>query len=62
MLGGIGFTMSLFISGLSFPTGDFTDFSKLGIVLGSLLSGALGLAVLCFGSSAQRLRTSLQTP
>jgi len=54
MLGGIGFTMSLFISGLSFPSGDFTDFSKMGIVLGSLLSGALGLAMLGLGSSAQR--------
>lgn len=51
MLGGIGFTMSLFISGLSFPSAQFLELSKLGIILGSVVSGALGLMVLSFGSS-----------
>jgi len=46
ILGGIGFTMSLFISGLSFSTADFSELSKLGIILGSLVSGVLGLGVL----------------
>ena len=46
ILGGIGFTMSLFISGLSFSSADFIGFSKLGIILGSLVSGALGLVIL----------------
>lgn len=49
MLGGIGFTMSLFIAGLSFTSVQFIEFSKLGIILGSLVSGGLGLAVLRFG-------------
>lgn len=47
MLGGIGFTVSLFIANLSFGTGDavmsvLLDESKLGILTGSLLSGVLG--------------------
>ncbi|MDO4319882.1 MAG: Na+/H+ antiporter NhaA [Bacteroidales bacterium] len=47
MLGGIGFTVSLFIATLSFNGGsahelDLLNHAKLGIVLGSLLSGILG--------------------
>ncbi len=48
MLGGIGFTMSLFISGLSFSSTEFTELSKLGIVAASIISGLLGLAVLSY--------------
>ena len=48
LLGGIGFTMSLFISGLSFTTAQFLDFSKLGIILASVISGILGMAILSF--------------
>ena len=48
LLGGIGFTMSLFISGLSFSSAQLLDFSKLGIIAGSVVSGVLGLAVLNF--------------
>lgn len=45
---GIGFTMSLFIGGLSFEeTGvDLFFDERLGIIVGSLLSGALGLLIL----------------
>ena len=42
MLGGIGFTVSLFIATLSFGTpaeADLLEHAKLGIVVGSLLSG-----------------------
>ena len=46
MLGGIGFTMSLFISGLSFESPQFAELSKLGIILGSILSGGFGLLLL----------------
>lgn len=47
MLGGIGFTVSLFIANLSFGTGDpymsqLLNNSKLGILIGSLLAGFLG--------------------
>ena len=46
MLGGIGFTMSLFISGLSFFSPDLINYSKLGILMGSLLSAVVGLVFL----------------
>ena len=48
LLGGIGFTMSLFISGLSFSSAQLLDFSKLGIIAGSVVSGVLGLVMLNF--------------
>jgi len=54
MLGGIGFTMSLFIQGLSFSSANFHEYSKLGIFLGSLISGILGLAFLYLMKPGQR--------
>ncbi|MDX1618071.1 MAG: Na+/H+ antiporter NhaA [Balneolaceae bacterium] len=42
LLAGIGFTMSLFIANLSFTEFNLLEFSKVGILLGSLISGALG--------------------
>jgi NhaA family Na+:H+ antiporter len=45
-LTGIGFTMSLFISGLAFPATDLGQEAKLGILLGSLVSGLGGAVVL----------------
>lgn len=50
MLGGIGFTMSLFISGLSFVSPEYAAYSKLGIISASLISALGGLAVLFFSS------------
>ncbi|MCG8372374.1 MAG: Na+/H+ antiporter NhaA [Balneolales bacterium] len=41
-LTGIGFTMSLFISGLAFTDPATIEYSKVGIFVGSLLSGLLG--------------------
>ncbi len=41
-LTGIGFTMSLFIGGLAFTDPTFIEYSKVGIFVGSLLSGLLG--------------------
>lgn len=46
MLGGIGFTMSLFISGLSFADAQFLNYSKLGVLSGSILSAVGGLIFL----------------
>ena len=51
MLGGIGFTVSLFIANLSFgnmgPEGaELLEHAKLGIVMGSLVSGILGYVLL----------------
>lgn len=51
MLGGIGFTVSLFIANLSFGTGDpymsqMLDNAKLGILAGSFIAGFLGWLLL----------------
>ena len=48
VLGGIGFTMSLFISGLSFRDPLLLDHAKLGILTGSTVSGMIGLAMLFY--------------
>lgn len=43
LLGGIGFTVALFLASLSYPVGsDFLNQAKLGIILGSFISGILG--------------------
>lgn len=51
ILGGIGFTVSLFIANLSFGSmgthgQELLDHAKLGIIIGSLLSGTLGYIML----------------
>jgi NhaA family Na+:H+ antiporter len=45
-LGGIGFTMSIFITGLAFNSGPLADAAKLGILGGSLIAGAIGFFLL----------------
>jgi len=42
LLGGIGFTMSIFITLLAFDDGTLIDGSKIAIILGSVLSGIFG--------------------
>ena len=45
-LAGIGFTVSLFISGLAFDDPALVDAAKVGVFAGSLAAGGLGAAVL----------------
>lgn len=46
LLGGVGFTMALFIAGLAFKDQGLLDQTKIGILLGSLAAGLAGLFVL----------------
>ena len=51
-LGGIGFTMSIFIASLAFPAAPpLLDSAKLGILVASLVAGLVGWAVLRGGTS-----------
>ncbi|MGI8604080.1 MAG: Na+/H+ antiporter NhaA [Verrucomicrobiales bacterium] len=43
-VGGIGFTMSLFVAGLAFPTAGNLDIAKAGILSGSLAAALIGWA------------------
>jgi NhaA family Na+:H+ antiporter len=45
-LGGIGFTMSLFIAGLAFPNAADYAAAKIGIFIASLIAAALGTIIL----------------
>jgi NhaA family Na+:H+ antiporter len=54
MLCGIGFTMSLFIGALAFPTHpDLVDSTKIGVLGGSLLSAVTGFLILRFARREQ---------
>jgi NhaA family Na+:H+ antiporter len=51
-LGGIGFTVSLFVSQLAYADQALIDTAKVGIFAGSLISGVLGAALLAVGRGA----------
>jgi NhaA family Na+:H+ antiporter len=46
ILGGIGFTMALFITSLAFPNEALAAASKLGVITASVAAAILGLACL----------------
>jgi NhaA family Na+:H+ antiporter len=46
ILGGIGFTMSIFVAGLAFPDGPLLVAAKLGILAASAISGVVGFVML----------------
>jgi NhaA family Na+:H+ antiporter len=51
MLGGIGFTMSLFLSELSFTDPHIIDYARIAILTGSILSAVFGMSYLGFIST-----------
>jgi len=59
-LAGIGFTMSLFIGGLSFDDAALMNQVRLGVLSGSLISALLGYAALTL-ASRRSAETSVQT-
>ncbi len=52
-LGGIGFTMSLFIAGLAFTDANLLDSAKLGILGASLVAGMAGWVMLKSGTRSE---------
>jgi NhaA family Na+:H+ antiporter len=53
VIGGIGFTMSLFIGTLAFPDGGQAAHVRLGVLAGSLVSAVAGYAVLAAAGRAK---------
>ncbi len=51
-LGGLGFTMSLFIANLAFTDAALIDAAKMGIILGSFVAGFAGYLILRFSSKS----------
>jgi NhaA family Na+:H+ antiporter len=42
ILGGIGFTMALFVAGLAFGESAQLDAAKIGVLSGSIITGTIG--------------------
>jgi NhaA family Na+:H+ antiporter len=57
-LAGIGFTMSLFIGGLSYETADNMNDVRLGVLSGSIVSALLGYTALMLSPGRERARKS----
>ena len=53
ILGGIGFTMSLFINGLSFTRPELMESAKVGVLMGSAVAAVTGVAVLWWAGRKQ---------
>lgn len=56
MLGGIGFTMALFIGSLAFGESELLNTAKIGILGGSLISGIGGFLLLKSGKAPKKSR------
>ena len=56
MLGGIGFTVSIFVSGIAFENQALSDQAKIGVFGASLLAGAVGYLFLRFVGARSALR------
>jgi Na+:H+ antiporter, NhaA family len=61
ILAGIGFTVALFISGLSFDDETIVATSKIAVLAASLLAGSLGYICLRFTAKDQSTRTESRT-
>jgi NhaA family Na+:H+ antiporter len=53
LLGGLGFTMSLFIANLAYTNENLIAASKMGIIIGSLVAGTLGYIILRFSFNSK---------
>lgn len=61
ILAGVGFTMSIFIANLAFAeTPSYIDSAKIGILIGSLISGIIGYIVLRLTSTNNKSNSNLK--
>ena len=56
ILGGVGFTMAIFVANLAFPDEGLVATAKLGILVASLLAGVLGFVLLLLQAKAAQKR------
>ena len=56
ILGGVGFTMAIFVANLAFPDEGLVATAKLGILAASLLAGVLGFVLLLLQAKAAKKR------
>ena len=56
ILGGVGFTMAIFVANLAFPDEGLVATAKLGILAASLLAGVLGFVLLLLQAKAAQKR------
>ena len=61
-LGGIGFTMSLFISDLAFADSPLLDVAKLGLLTASLIAGVTGWLIIRRTSAPPTIEESVDHP
>jgi NhaA family Na+:H+ antiporter len=59
-LGGIGFTMSLFVAGLAFGEGDLLNAAKVGVLVASTIAGVVGWRLVSRQESANRKQQSVE--
>ena len=57
-IGGVGFTVALFITSLAFDDPGITDRAKLGVLIGSLVSGVVGYLVLRLAAGRANAETA----
>ncbi len=57
LLGGIGFTMSLFIGGLAYESAALLDSAKMGVLCGSAIAGVSGFVLLRWLGSRNEVAT-----
>jgi NhaA family Na+:H+ antiporter len=59
VLGGIGFTMSLFIANLAFADENLLNISKTAVLAASLIAGCIGMLVLRLVTSGKQSNTNI---
>ena len=56
VLGGIGFTMSIFISNLAFKDAQTISYAKAAVLIASVIASTIGLAILLGSKKKIRVR------